>query len=170
MNDLIRPSASITLTTRLSRSSSPQSQGLPRRRSTSSARSASRETSLPETRELPTVKPGELVLLLDAGAYGMSLTSNYNTRPRPAEVLVDGANVYPIRRRETMRDLLAPNCCPPPNQPQHAKLTRSPGPADHGGLRQNHHRGSACPAIQNGRQSSIRRARSTPSAARSSPA
>jgi diaminopimelate decarboxylase len=63
-------------------------------------------------RELPTVKPGELVLLLDAGAYGMSLTSNYNTRPRPAEVLVDGANVYPIRRRETMRDLLAPELLP----------------------------------------------------------
>lgn len=59
-------------------------------------------------RALPPVKPGDLVLLLDAGAYGMSLTSNYNTRPRPAEVLVDGAIVQLIRRRETMRDLLAP--------------------------------------------------------------
>ncbi|MEO6805960.1 MAG: diaminopimelate decarboxylase, partial [Edaphobacter sp.] len=39
-------------------------------------------------RQLPTVKPGELVVLLDAGAYGMSQASNYNTRPRPAEVLV----------------------------------------------------------------------------------
>src|SRR6185437_13325016 len=63
-------------------------------------------------RELPTVKPGELVLLLDAGAYGMSLTSNYNTRPRAAEVLIDGANVDLIRRRETMRDLLAPELLP----------------------------------------------------------
>jgi diaminopimelate decarboxylase len=59
-------------------------------------------------RVLAAVKPGDLVLLLDAGAYGMSLTSNYNTRPRPAEVLVEGAKVKLIRRRETMRDLLAP--------------------------------------------------------------
>jgi diaminopimelate decarboxylase len=59
-------------------------------------------------RILPTVKPGDLVALLDAGAYGMTLTSNYNSRPRPAEVLVDGSKVRLIRRRETMRDLLAP--------------------------------------------------------------
>jgi diaminopimelate decarboxylase len=59
-------------------------------------------------RILPTVKPGDLVLLLDAGAYGMTLTSNYNTRPRPAEVLIDNATPHLIRRRETMRDLLAP--------------------------------------------------------------
>jgi diaminopimelate decarboxylase len=59
-------------------------------------------------RVLPAVKPNDLVLLLDAGAYGMSLTSNYNTRPRPAEVLVDGSSTKLIRRRETMRDLLAP--------------------------------------------------------------
>ncbi len=59
-------------------------------------------------RALPAVKPNDLVLLLDAGAYGMSQTSNYNTRPRPAEVLVDGATTRLIRRRETMRDLLAP--------------------------------------------------------------
>jgi diaminopimelate decarboxylase len=59
-------------------------------------------------RVLPAVKPNDLVVLLDAGAYGMSQTSNYNTRPRPAEVLVDGATARLIRRRETMRDLLAP--------------------------------------------------------------
>ena len=59
-------------------------------------------------RALPAVKPGDLVLLLDAGAYGMSQTSNYNTRPRPAEVLVEGAAARLIRRRETMRDLLSP--------------------------------------------------------------
>jgi diaminopimelate decarboxylase len=64
-------------------------------------------------RALPAVKPGDLVLLLDAGAYGMSLSSNYNTRPRPAEVLVDGNSEKLIRRRETMRDLLAPEL---PNQ------------------------------------------------------
>jgi diaminopimelate decarboxylase len=57
-------------------------------------------------RALPAVKPNDLILLLDAGAYGMSQTSNYNTRPRPAEVLVEGATTRLIRRRETMRDLL----------------------------------------------------------------
>jgi diaminopimelate decarboxylase len=59
-------------------------------------------------RALPPVKPNDLVLLLDAGAYGMSQTSNYNTRPRPAEVLIEGATTRLIRRRETMRDLFAP--------------------------------------------------------------
>ena len=59
-------------------------------------------------RALPAVKPSDLVVLLDAGAYGMSQTSNYNTRPRPAEVLVDGTTTRLIRRRETMRDLFAP--------------------------------------------------------------
>ena len=59
-------------------------------------------------RVLPPVKPGDLVLLLDAGAYGMSLSSNYNSRPRPAEVLIDGGKSKLIRRRETIRDLLAP--------------------------------------------------------------
>jgi diaminopimelate decarboxylase len=59
-------------------------------------------------RALPAIKPNDLVVLLDAGAYGMSQTSNYNTRPRPAEVLVDGTTTRVIRRRETMRDLLAP--------------------------------------------------------------
>jgi diaminopimelate decarboxylase len=59
-------------------------------------------------RVLPKVKPGELVVLLDAGAYGMALSSNYNTRVRPAEVLVDGAEVRLIRRRETLKDLFGP--------------------------------------------------------------
>ncbi|WP_263365869.1 diaminopimelate decarboxylase [Edaphobacter bradus] len=59
-------------------------------------------------RNLPAVKQGDLVLILDAGAYGMTLTSNYNSRPRPAEVLVDGSSVRLIRRRETIRDLLSP--------------------------------------------------------------
>jgi diaminopimelate decarboxylase len=45
--------------------------------------------------------------ILDAGAYGMAIASNYNTRPRAAEVLVDGESGKLIRRRETIRDLLA---------------------------------------------------------------
>jgi diaminopimelate decarboxylase len=59
-------------------------------------------------RAMPKVKAGDLVALLDAGAYGMSQTSNYNTRVRPAEVLVDGAGAKLIRRRETLKDLFAP--------------------------------------------------------------
>jgi diaminopimelate decarboxylase len=56
-------------------------------------------------RVLPEVKEGDLVAILDAGAYGMSLSSNYNTRPRPAEVLVEGKRARLIRRRETIQDL-----------------------------------------------------------------
>jgi len=58
-------------------------------------------------RMMAAVKPGDLVVVLDAGAYGMSLSSNYNSRGRPAEVLVEGGKVRVVRRRETMRDLLA---------------------------------------------------------------
>jgi diaminopimelate decarboxylase len=59
-------------------------------------------------RKLPTIHPGDLVAILDAGAYGMAQSSNYNTRLRPAEVLVKGSRATLIRRRETIADLLAP--------------------------------------------------------------
>ena len=59
-------------------------------------------------RPLPPAETGDLLAILDAGAYGMTLTSNYNTRPRPAEVLVDGSAHRLIRRRETMKDLFGP--------------------------------------------------------------
>ncbi len=59
-------------------------------------------------RKLVPVAPGDLVALLDAGAYGMAQSSNYNTRPRAAEVLVEGGKARLIRRRETTADLLAP--------------------------------------------------------------
>jgi diaminopimelate decarboxylase len=59
-------------------------------------------------RELDEVRAGELVVLLDAGAYGMSLSSHYNTRVRPAEVLIESGKARLIRRRETIEDLLAP--------------------------------------------------------------
>jgi diaminopimelate decarboxylase len=58
-------------------------------------------------RALKPVEAGDLVALLDAGAYGMAQSSNYNSRPRAAEVLVEGAKARLIRRRETMADLLA---------------------------------------------------------------
>jgi diaminopimelate decarboxylase len=57
-------------------------------------------------RALPNVKEGDLLAILDAGAYGMALSSNYNTRPRPAEVLVSGKSAKIIRRREKVADLL----------------------------------------------------------------
>ncbi len=57
-------------------------------------------------REMPEVKEGDLVAILDAGAYGMSLSSNYNSRPRAAEVLVEGKKARLIRRRETIKDLI----------------------------------------------------------------
>jgi diaminopimelate decarboxylase len=59
-------------------------------------------------RKLAAVEAGDLVALLDAGAYGMAQSSNYNTRPRAAEVLVEGGKARLIRRRETMGDLLGP--------------------------------------------------------------
>jgi diaminopimelate decarboxylase len=59
-------------------------------------------------REMQKTASGDLVALLDAGAYGMVQTSNYNTRPRPAEVLIDGREAKLIRRRETFKDLFAP--------------------------------------------------------------
>lgn len=58
-------------------------------------------------REISRVEEGDLVAILDAGAYGMSLASNYNTRPRAAEVLVDGKRAKLIRKRESVDDLLA---------------------------------------------------------------
>jgi diaminopimelate decarboxylase len=59
-------------------------------------------------RKLAPVEPGDLLAVLDAGAYGMAQSSNYNTRLRPPEVLVEGTRARLIRRRETMADLLAP--------------------------------------------------------------
>ena len=57
--------------------------------------------------ELPVTVPGSLLCVYDAGAYGMSLASNYNTRPRSAEILVERTRAKVIRRREKMKDLLA---------------------------------------------------------------
>jgi diaminopimelate decarboxylase len=58
-------------------------------------------------RETPELRAGDLAVLLDAGAYGMSQASNYNTRVRPAEVLVEDGKARLIRRRETLDDLFA---------------------------------------------------------------
>jgi diaminopimelate decarboxylase len=58
-------------------------------------------------RKLAPIQPGDLIALLDAGAYGMAQSSNYNTRPRAAEVLIENGEPRLIRRRETISDLLA---------------------------------------------------------------
>ena len=57
-------------------------------------------------RPLPAQKPGHRLALLSAGAYGFVMASNYNTRPRAAEVLVDGAKHRVVRKRETVSNLL----------------------------------------------------------------
>jgi len=57
-------------------------------------------------RELPEARVGDLLVLHDAGAYGASMSSNYNSRPLAAEVLVDGSDARLIRRRQRMDELL----------------------------------------------------------------
>jgi diaminopimelate decarboxylase len=59
-------------------------------------------------RELPEIAEGDLLILRSAGAYSFSMSSNYNSRPRPPEVLVDGASWRIIRRRESWDDLWRP--------------------------------------------------------------
>ncbi|MDS4013138.1 MAG: diaminopimelate decarboxylase [Candidatus Accumulibacter sp.] len=51
--------------------------------------------------------PGDLLAVLSAGAYGMAMSSNYNSRPRAAEVMLDGAQAHLVRRRETIGELYA---------------------------------------------------------------
>lgn len=53
------------------------------------------------------LQQGDLLAVLSAGAYGMSMSSNYNTRPRAAEIMVDGDQVHQIRQRETIAQLFA---------------------------------------------------------------
>jgi diaminopimelate decarboxylase len=60
-----------------------------------------------ETRELPPAEAGDLLVFHDTGAYGASMSSNYNTRPLAAEVLVDGHAARLIRRRQTVAELIA---------------------------------------------------------------
>lgn len=62
--------------------------------------------------DLPDLEPGDLVAILDAGAYGMTMASNYNTQPRPPEIVVSGGVAAVSRRRETWDDLLAPETIP----------------------------------------------------------
>lgn len=61
---------------------------------------------LARNRQLPEVEEGDLLAVLDVGAYGMSLSSNYNSRGRAAEILVNGKSAKRIRRRESFADLI----------------------------------------------------------------
>jgi diaminopimelate decarboxylase len=63
---------------------------------------------LAKDRHLPRMKRCDVLATFSAGAYGMAMSSNYNSRPRAAEVLVDGAGHRLIRRRETYEDLVRP--------------------------------------------------------------
>jgi diaminopimelate decarboxylase len=63
---------------------------------------------LAQQRRLPPLKRGDLLSTFSAGAYGMAMSSNYNSRPRAAEVLVSGNTHRLIRRRETYQDLVRP--------------------------------------------------------------
>jgi len=57
-------------------------------------------------RDLPAVKEGDLLAVKGAGAYAFAMASNYNSRPRPAEVMVDSNKAYIVRERETWEDLI----------------------------------------------------------------
>jgi hypothetical protein len=57
--------------------------------------------------QLPDLIPGDLVAILDAGAYGFTMASNYNAQPRPPEVMVQSGVARLTRRRETWDDQLA---------------------------------------------------------------
>ncbi|MCV2361362.1 diaminopimelate decarboxylase [Paucibacter sp. TC2R-5] len=65
------------------------------------------EGGVVEPRELPQARVGDLLLIHDTGAYGASMSSNYNSRPLVAEVMVDGDSERLIRRRQTVEELLA---------------------------------------------------------------
>src|SRR6185369_12675366 len=62
---------------------------------------------LAKDRPLPRTQRGDLLSVFTAGAYGFAMSSNYNNRPRAAEVLVDGSSYKIIRKRETLEDLVA---------------------------------------------------------------
>ena len=57
-------------------------------------------------REIPSVEKGELLAIMSAGAYGFSMSSNYNSRPRAAEVIVKGNKFFTVRKRETLQDVV----------------------------------------------------------------
>ena len=68
---------------------------------------------LGKERKFTGIKEGDYLAVMGAGAYGFSMASNYNSRPRPAEVLVEDNKFFLIRRRETYHDLILLEAIPP---------------------------------------------------------
>jgi len=68
---------------------------------------------LARDQKLPAASPGDLLAVMSAGAYGFSMASNYNSRPRAAEVLVNGGTYHLIRQRESYQDLVRGESIPP---------------------------------------------------------
>jgi diaminopimelate decarboxylase len=65
-----------------------------------------------QDREIPNVQPGDRLAVLSAGAYGFVMASNYNTRPFPPEVLIDGDTPHVIRPRQTYEELIRTEVIP----------------------------------------------------------
>jgi len=68
---------------------------------------------LAKDRLMPLAEPGELLAVMSAGAYGYTMSSNYNSRPRPPEILVKGDRYFTIRERESYEDLIRGERIPP---------------------------------------------------------
>lgn len=66
-----------------------------------------------QDREMQRPRPGDLLAIRGAGAYGFTMASNYNSRPRVAEVLIDEQNFHIVRERETLEDLISGESIPP---------------------------------------------------------
>jgi diaminopimelate decarboxylase len=119
MNDLLRPAlyGAIHPITRVTRTKSEKSSGARINSATVDIVGPVCESGDCFLRNWPlgTVKPGEVLAIWAAGAYGRSLASNYNARPRPAEILVQGKRARLIRRRERRR--------PPPHR--RARMVRN---------------------------------------------
>jgi len=67
-------------------------------------------------REIPRPQRGDLLAVMSAGAYGFTMASNYNSHPKPPEVLVDGERYYVVRKRESFEDLIRGETIPSPFQ------------------------------------------------------
>jgi diaminopimelate decarboxylase len=65
-------------------------------------------------REIPRPQRGDLLAVMSAGAYGFTMASNYNSHPKPPEILVDGDQYYVVRARESLEDLIRGETIPPP--------------------------------------------------------
>jgi len=68
---------------------------------------------LAKDRPMPVADPGELLVVMSAGAYGHTMSSNYNSRPRPPEIMVKGDRYFTVRERESYEDLIRGEHIPP---------------------------------------------------------